>query len=78
MSITAIFTKSSFGNRPDALYNSRHQEGKIGLSWGLSTSGTLGDKRKGCRRMNIMPIFGTHVYKWKNEICLNYFSNGEG
>jgi hypothetical protein len=28
--------------------------------------------RKGCRRMNLVEILCSHVWKWKNETCWNY------
>jgi hypothetical protein len=31
---------------------------------------------KGCGRVIIVQILCTHVYKWKNDICQNYFGNG--
>jgi hypothetical protein len=27
------------------------------------------DKRKRCRRLNMVDILGTHVREWKNETC---------
>jgi hypothetical protein len=36
---------------------------------GIGTCGRGEDIRKGCRRVNMVEILGTHVSKWKNDIC---------
>jgi hypothetical protein len=35
------------------------------------------ERRKGCKRVNMLKILCTHVSKWKNETCGNYSRNGE-
>jgi hypothetical protein len=42
----------------------------------VGTSGRGEDLRKGCKRVNMVGILGTHVCKWKNETYLNYSKNG--
>jgi hypothetical protein len=39
------------------------------LSWVAGISGRGEDIRKGYKRVNMVEILGTHVYKWKNETC---------
>jgi hypothetical protein len=36
---------------------------------GVGTSGKGEDVVKGCRRVNMVQILCTHVYKWKNDTC---------
>jgi hypothetical protein len=42
---------------------------KQALSGGVDTSGTGEDVGKRCKRVNVVEILCTHVYKWKNETC---------
>jgi hypothetical protein len=39
------------------------------LSGGVFTNGRGEDVGKKCRRMNMVKILYTYVYKWKNETC---------
>jgi hypothetical protein len=41
----------------------REQESKIGSVWGVETSRSGEDIRKGCRRVNIVEILCIYVYK---------------
>jgi hypothetical protein len=34
------------------------------------------DIRKGYRKVNMVEMLYTHVWKWKNEICRNYSKKG--
>jgi hypothetical protein len=45
------------------------QEGKNRSYLRVGTSGRWEDIRKRCRRMNIVEILCTYVWKWKNETC---------
>jgi hypothetical protein len=45
------------------------KEGKTGPVWGVGTSGRGEDIRKRSKRVNMVEIFSTHIYKWKNETC---------
>jgi hypothetical protein len=47
----------------------------VEVGWG-GTSGMGEDVGRGYRRVNMVQILFTHVYKWKNDACCNYFSNG--
>jgi hypothetical protein len=43
----------------------REQEGKMGPMWTVGATGREVDVRKRCRRVNMVEILCTHVYKWK-------------
>jgi hypothetical protein len=48
-------------------YKSGEQEVREGSVWGVGTNGSGEDVGRGCRRVNMVQIFCTHVCKWKNE-----------
>jgi hypothetical protein len=52
--------------------------GWTGPVWEIGTSGG-GEKAVGigCRRMTMVLILYTHVYKWKSDTCWNCSKNGE-
>jgi hypothetical protein len=50
------------------IYKIKEQESRTGSSLGVSASGSMEEVRKGCRRVNMVQILCTHVYKWKNDI----------
>jgi hypothetical protein len=56
-------------------FKNREQEGKTGPIWRVGTNGREEDLEKGCRRVNMVEILCTHVYKWENETCFNYSRN---
>jgi hypothetical protein len=57
-------TKRSF------YFSFAEQEGRTGpVWWGADTSGRGEDVGKGCRRVNMVQILCTHVFKWKNATC---------
>jgi hypothetical protein len=45
------------------------KEGKTGPFWEIGTNGRGEDKRKGCKRVNMVEILCTHVCEWKDENC---------
>jgi hypothetical protein len=51
------------------IYKNREQEGRKVPVWRVGISGRGKDKERGCRRVNMVQIFCTHVCKWKNETC---------
>jgi hypothetical protein len=55
---------------------SEHRRLEQVLLEGVDTSrkGKVVGKR--CRSVNMVQILCTHVYKWINNICLNYSRNG--
>jgi hypothetical protein len=42
-------------------YKNEEQEGRIGPVWGVGTSGSVEDIRKGYRGVNIVEILCTHI-----------------
>jgi hypothetical protein len=56
-------------------FKSGGQESKTGFVWGLLPWWGE-DIRKVFRRVNVVEILCTYVWKWKNEICWNYSGMG--
>jgi hypothetical protein len=63
--IAIIKKKSQFFS----FYKIREQEGRTGPIWGDWYQWEGEDMGRDCRRVNIVQILCTHVYKWKTETC---------
>jgi hypothetical protein len=50
-------------------FTKTEQEDKTGPVWGIDASGRGEDIWKECMRVNMVEIIGTHIWKWRNEVC---------
>jgi hypothetical protein len=50
-------------------FSKQRTVGKTGPVWEFGTSGRGEETRRGCRRVIMMEILCTVVFKWKNETC---------
>jgi hypothetical protein len=51
------------------LQDQRIGVGRMYLAWGVGTRMRWKNVGRGYRRVNMLPVFCTYVYKWKNETC---------
>jgi hypothetical protein len=56
-------------------YKNGEPKDRIGPVLGVGTSSRGLDVGIWCRRMNMVQMLCTHLYKWKNETCLNHSKN---
>jgi hypothetical protein len=57
-------------------FQNEEQQGKTVPIWGFIPV-AVEDMRKGWKKVNIIEILHTHVWKWNNKACWNY-SKKEG